>query len=71
MKFQVGTKWLSGGKVPHLCTVIDFLVTRNLSGEVVREDYLSQHDLIGPVLHTDCAVTIARGVARLTERLAP
>jgi hypothetical protein len=66
MKYPVGTRWLTAGKHQNECTVVDYLTTRNMAGE-----YVSAHDFLGQRLtHTDCSVTIARGVDRLATQQA-
>lgn len=60
MQFPVGTKFNSRGRV---CTVIDYHVTRNLAGEVVRSRYVATHEFLGQtVVENDITpVAIARG----------
>lgn len=63
MKFPVGTKFSPTGK-DYVCTVTDFLVTRNLAGEVVRTRYVATHEFCGQLLtNNDIGeTTIARGL---------
>ena len=68
-RFQVGTQYMTRGKNPLICTVVDFLVTKNLAGEIVKTCYVSTHLFCGQVV-TDfdvCETTIARN---LIEQLA-
>ncbi len=63
-KFLVGTVFQPIGK-RYKAKVIDFHVTRNLAGEVVKVRYVAVHDISGRVV-TDYDVaetTIARGLA--------
>lgn len=50
-RFPVGTQYMSSGKHPHLCTVVDVYVTRNLAGEMVAMRYVSEHELMGNKRH--------------------
>lgn len=63
-KQQVGWNYVSGGKFPRECTVIDKLTTRNVAGEIVKETYVSSHVFIGQTLvNRDVpAASIARGL---------
>lgn len=65
-RFPVGTQYMSSGKNPRLCTVVDVYVTRNLAGEMVAMRYVSEHDLMGnKVLDYDVVdVTIAKGIVK-------
>ena len=70
-KFQIGTKYMTGGKT-RVCTVIDHLTTKNSRGEVVRERYVSTHDFCGQTM-TDWGVvetTIARGLIAAPKETA-
>ena len=66
--FPVGTHYQPVGKL-YVCTVIDYLVTRNLDGDVCRVRYRSTHTRLGQRLIDDevLETTIARGI----ENLAP
>lgn len=66
-RFPIGTRYLSSGKFPRDCIVIDQLTTTNAAGDVVARSYVTQHQFLGaPVTeHNVCDTTIARGVARL------
>jgi len=64
MKYPIGTQYMTRGKHPLLCTVIDYHTTTNLSGVVVKERYVSTHEFCGQIV-TDydvVPVTIARGL---------
>jgi len=63
-RFPVGTTFTPVGRVARLCTVVDYHVTTNLAGEIVRTRYVATH--AGPlgqtITDTDVAeTTIARG----------
>jgi hypothetical protein len=66
-KFPIGTKFTMRGKAPRIHTVIDFLTTRNLAGEIVATRYVTTHEFMGQVLtNIDvCETTIARGNPQL------
>lgn len=65
-RFPVGTQYMSSGKHPHLCIVIDVYVTRNLAGEMVSMRYVSEHHLAGGVVrdYDVVDVTIAKGILK-------
>ena len=63
MKYEIGTKFMSRGKCPRVCTVIDIYKTYNNAGELVRECYVASHEFVGQTV-TDYNVaktSIARG----------
>lgn len=63
-RFPVGTEYMTRGKAPRLCVVKDFLVTRNLAGDVVKTRYVSTHEICGQIVEDNdvCETTIAMGV---------
>jgi len=63
-RFPVGTKFNTRSMSPRLCTVVDFHVTTNLAGEVVRARYVSTHEFMGQLITTiDITDTaVARGL---------
>ena len=65
-KFPVGTQYIKRGKRKDLCTVVDFLVTTNLAGEVVQTRYVTTHEFCGQtVTERDVvAMTIALGLVK-------
>ena len=69
-RFQVGTEYLSSGKHPHLCKVLNFITCTNLAGNIVKTYYETEHEFCGQrVTESDvCETTIARGVFRLEEQ---
>lgn len=48
--YQIGTKYLTRGKHPRLCTVIDILKTYNSAGKLVHTKYVSTHELLGQIV---------------------
>ena len=56
---MIGKQYLTRGKEPHLCTVIDKHTTTNSVGEVVKVRYVSVHDFMGQKL-------VSRDVVRTT-----
>lgn len=68
MRFPVGTTFQPVGK-RYAATVIDYHVTRNLAGEIVRTRYVATHEFMGQTV-ADCDVaetTIARGLIAIPE----
>ena len=47
MKYKIGTKFIPRGesKEPH--TIVDVLTTKNISGEIVRQKYVTRHIFLG------------------------
>lgn len=63
-KFPVGTEFVTRGKCPRQCRVVDVLRTYNLAGELVKTRYVATHKFCGQTV-TDNDVpetTIARGL---------
>ena len=69
MKHPIGTKYATKTKQRgiDIHTVIDFLITTNIKGEVVFERYVTTHVFCGQLVKNFdvCAVTIARGISEL------
>lgn len=66
-RFPVGTQYMTRGKHPMFCTVVDFLTTKNLAGDVLKTCYVATHQFCGQTV-TDydvCDTTIARGIVEL------
>ena len=61
--FPIGTKFMTRGKCPKRCTVVDILKTYNHAGELVRIRYVATHDWMGQTLvdETVTHTTIAMG----------
>jgi len=68
----IGTQYLSSGKAPRLCTVVDIHLTYNLAGELVRTGYVCEHEFLGQMIREIDVnqVTVARGIWRLEESKA-
>lgn len=66
-EYPNGTEYLSPGRHPRLCRVIDCLKTYNRAGELVATHYVTTHEFCGQdVTQRDVvATTIAMGIARL------
>lgn len=64
MKFPVGTEFVTRGRHPRKCQVVDYLRTFNLAGELVKTRYVATYEFCGQTV-TDNDVpetTIARGI---------
>lgn len=68
-RFSIGTQYLSHGKSPRLCTVIDLMTTTNHKGDVVKAFYISSHEFMGQTIinHDVNDTNIARGIDRLKK----
>jgi hypothetical protein len=65
-RFDIGTRFMSRGKAPRLCTVTDIYRTFNAAGKLVRTRYAAAHTFMGQEV-TDHDVTetaIAMGLVR-------
>lgn len=69
--YPVGTQFIKlvpakPKAIECLCTVLDYLVTTNMAGDIVATEYLVGHDFLGKTITEKVySVTIARGIARL------
>jgi hypothetical protein len=63
MKFSIGTKFIPRG-LDSIHEVIDYHITSNSNGEVVKERYVANHVFMGQEIKTSDIVetTIARGL---------
>lgn len=63
-EYPIGTKYMTRGKAPRECTVIDVLKTYNSKNELVHTRYVSTHIFAGQtVTNKDVvATTIAMGL---------
>lgn len=70
MEYEIGTKYMSRGKHPILCTVTDILKTYNSAGELVKVRYISEHEFCGQMVkdYDVLATTIARGIFELEAK---
>ena len=64
MDYPLGTRFMSGGKHPRECTVIDVHKTYNHAGELVKTRYVASHKFLGQVVidHDLPQATVARGL---------
>ena len=63
MKYPIGTKYsrtVAKG-VKRTCTVIDYHVTRNLAGEIVKERYVTVND-IGTIDYDASSTEVSKGL---------
>lgn len=67
VRFPIGQQFMSGGKHPRLCTVIDILKTFNNAGDLVRISYVAEHEFLGQKVTSwdNCDTTVARGAMDL------
>jgi len=66
-KYPVGFKFTPvGRKHSKEITVVDYLVTRNLAGEIVKTRYVTQHEFMGQMIFDTDVVqtTIDRAVIK-------
>ena len=70
MTYPIGTKYMTRGKHPVECTVVDVHTTTNLAGEIVRVDYVTEHLFCNQLVREKgvCTVTIARGLLDKVQR---
>jgi hypothetical protein len=62
---KIGTKFKTRGKHPRECTVVDIYTTTNLAGEVVKTEYLCEHEFMGQKMKTlQIATTISMGLIK-------
>jgi hypothetical protein len=70
MRFAIGTTFKTRGKAQKTCTVVDYYITRNMSGEVVKTRYIAEHEFMGQTLRDEYVETsIAMGLVK--EALTP
>jgi hypothetical protein len=49
-EFSIGQQFMTRGKFPRLCTVVDILTTYNLAGEAVKLRYVATHEFMGQIV---------------------
>lgn len=49
MKYPIGYRYTNRQK--RICTVVDFLTTKNREGVIVKERYVTTHNFMGQVVH--------------------
>jgi hypothetical protein len=72
MKHPIGTKYLTRGKHPRLCTVTDIWKTYDFKGDLVHKRYVATHELCGQTVtaYDLPEATVALGVFALKEKHA-
>ncbi len=58
MEYSIGTEYMTRGKSPRRCKVIDIHKTYNSKGELVKTYYVSTHEFMWQIV-TDHQVPIA------------
>ena len=48
----IGTQYMTRGKSPRLCTVVDKHITYAMDGSVYKERYVSTHEFLGQVMYS-------------------
>ena len=63
-RYAIGQQYMTRGKHPQCCTVVDILTTTNAAGDRVRIRYVSTHDFLGQSVSDYDVVdaTIALGI---------
>jgi len=64
-KFPIGTKFKQRiKKRTDICTVVDYVVSYNMAGEIVNRRYIASHDFMGQsvVDHDVPEASIARNI---------
>ena len=51
----IGTQYMTRGKHPRLCTVIDKLITTRADGTIHKTRYIATHEFLGQTVY-DCDV---------------
>lgn len=63
MKYPIGTQFIPRGRNKSVYKIVDCLTTQNISGEIIKQVYLCEHDFMGQKIKTqECETTIARGL---------
>ena len=72
-KFSIGQQYLTRGKHPRLCTIIDILKTYNARNECVKLRYVATHEFLGQTLTNSdvCETTVAMGLWELANAAKP
>ena len=70
MEYAIGTKYLTRGKLPRLCTVLEILKTYNSKNELVKIRYISEHEFLGQAVIDNDVVpaSIAMGIFELENK---
>ena len=65
-KFPIGTEFLSNGTHPKVYNVTDILKTYNSAGELVKIEYIAEHEFFNQKLETRSTETgVAIGIDKL------
>ena len=67
--FPIGTKYVSRGKHPNVCTITDIYRTYDNNNDLIKTAYVAVHDFMGQTV-TDYDVpkaTVTMGIARMIE----
>lgn len=69
-RFNIGTQYLTRGKVKRLCTVVDVHRTYNSKNELVKLRYVSTHQFMGQLMTDNDVVdtTIAMGKIEMEKK---
>lgn len=64
--FPIGTRYVTRGRAPRECEVVDVLKTYNSAGDLVKVRYVSRHMLMGREIidHDVPGTTIKMGIAQ-------
>ena len=47
----IGTQYMTKGKHPRLCTVVDKLITTRSDGTLYKTRYIATHEFLGQTVH--------------------
>ena len=65
-KYKIGQKYIARGIRKDVCTIVDIYKTHNSKGELIKIQYVSEHDFLGQkITNYDVPqATIARGLIK-------
>lgn len=66
MEYPIGTEYMTRGKYPRKCKVIDIYKTYNSKNELVKVYYVSTHEFMGQIVtdHQVPTASIAMGLIK-------
>jgi hypothetical protein len=66
MEYPIGTEYITRGKNPKRCKVIDIHKTYNSKGELVKTYYVATHEFMGQIVtdHQVPTASIAMGLIK-------
>jgi len=66
MEYPIGTEYMTRGKNPKRCKVIDIHKTYNSKGELVKTYYVATHEFMGQIVtdHQVPTASIAMGLIK-------